>query len=67
MTQLLGRKFVLAAFALLSSCGLAAFGKLTGDYVTVVSIVIAAFSAADTLITRKSLDAGHTGQSQGEV
>lgn len=52
-----GRKFVLAAFSLLSSCALAAFGKLTGEYVTVVSIVITAFHAADTLITRKSMDA----------
>lgn len=68
MSRIIGRKFVLAAFALLSACGLAAFGKLTGEYVTVVSIVITAFSTADTLITRKSLDAGVTGRTtQGEV
>lgn len=50
------RKFMLASFSIVSSCVLAAFGKLTGDYTTVVSIVVSAFSAADTLITRKSMD-----------
>lgn len=52
------RKFVLAAFSLVSSAALAAFTKLTGEYVTVVSIVNGAFAAADTLITRKSLETG---------
>lgn len=54
MSKYLGRKFVLAAFGLISSCALAAFGKLTGEYATVVSIVIGAFSAADSYITGKT-------------
>lgn len=53
----LGRKFSLAGFGLVSSFVLALIGKLTGDYVTVVSVILTAFHAADTLITRKSLDA----------
>lgn len=52
-----GRKFILAAYSLVSASILAAFDKLTGDYATVVSIINGAFAAADTLITRKSMDA----------
>ena len=50
------RKFVLAAYSVLSSSILAFLGKLTGEYVTVVSVVVAAFNTADTLITRKSME-----------
>lgn len=53
----IGRKFALAAFGMVSSCALAAFGRLSSEYVTVVVSVVGAFSAANTLITRKSLDA----------
>lgn len=52
----MGRKFLLAAYGIVSASALAFLGKLTGEYVTVVSIIIAAFNAADTLITRKSLE-----------
>ena len=53
---LLGRKFLLATYSIVSASILAAFSKLTGDYVTVVSIINAAFATADTLITRKSME-----------
>ena len=60
MKQLLSRKFLLAAFGLVSSAALAAFSHLTGEYVTVVVSVVGAFNAADTLITRKAIAAGVT-------
>ncbi len=50
-----GRKFVLALYGIVSSSVLAAFGKLTGEYVTVVTIVIGAFNAADAYITKRVL------------
>lgn len=50
----MGRKFLLAAFAIVSSCALAAFGKLTGEYVTVVTVVVGAFNAADAYITGRT-------------
>lgn len=50
------RKFWLAFEALTAGIGLAAFGKLTGDYVTLALGVVGSFHAADTLITRKSLE-----------
>ena len=51
-----GRKYNLAAFSLISGFMLSAFSKLTGEYTTLVSVVMASFAAADTFITRKSLD-----------
>jgi hypothetical protein len=50
------RKFMLAAEALTSGILLAVFGKLTGDYVTLALGIVGSFHAADTLITRKSLE-----------
>ena len=52
-----GRKFIVAMSGLGTSFVLALLNKLTGEYTTVVSVVVGAFHAADTLITRKSLDA----------
>jgi hypothetical protein len=52
----MGRKFLLASFALVSGAVLGYLGKLTGEYATIVSVVITAFNTADTLITRKSLE-----------
>ncbi len=63
MKSLLSRKFLLAAFGLVSSATLAAFKALTGEYVTVVVSVVSAFSAADTLITRKAIASGVTTES----
>lgn len=51
-----GRKFLLAAYGIVSASVLAAFSKLTGEYVTLVSIIITAHNTADTFITRKALD-----------
>lgn len=53
---MVGRKFLLAAEALTGGLVLAFLGKLTGDYVTLASVVVGSFHAADTLITRKSLE-----------
>lgn len=50
------RKFWLAIEALTAGIGLACFGKLTGDYVTLALGVVGSFHVADTLITRKSLE-----------
>lgn len=58
MKALRSRKFLLAAFGLISSAALAAFSLLTGEYVTVVVSVVGAFNAADTLITRKAIASG---------
>lgn len=54
MEKYTGRKFLLAAFGIVSSCVLAGFGKLTGEYVTVVTVVIGAFNAADAYITGRT-------------
>jgi hypothetical protein len=56
--QLLGRKFIVAVLTLVAAFVLAILGKLTDDFTIVASVVNGAFTAADTLITRKSLDAG---------
>lgn len=58
MKRLLSRKFLLAAFGLISSAALAAFHLLSGEYVTVVVSIIGAHNTADTLITRKALASG---------
>jgi len=50
------RKFMLAVEALTAGIVLAGFGKLTGDFVTLALGVVGSFHAADTLITRKSLE-----------
>ena len=52
-----GRKFVVVMFALVASTLLAAFGKLTGEYVTIVSVAVGAFCGANAYITGKSLPA----------
>lgn len=61
------RKFILAAFSLASSAALATWGKLTGEYVTVVSVVNGAFATADTLITRKALARANTQPGESET
>ena len=50
------RKFWLAFEALTAGILLAVFGKLSGDYVTLALGVVGSFHAADTLITRKTLE-----------
>lgn len=68
MSKLFGRKFVVAVLTLIAAFVLAAMGKLTNDFTIIASVVNGAFSAADTFITRKSLDAGVTGREvQGEI
>jgi hypothetical protein len=51
-----GRKFFIAVEALTAGIVLAFSGKLTGDFVTLALGVVGSFHAADTLITRKSLE-----------
>lgn len=53
MTKL-GRKFTLAAYALVSASVLALLGKLTAEYASVCSIVVGAFSAANAYITGRT-------------
>lgn len=55
MKKLFGRKFLLAAVALVAGIVLAFAGHLTSEYVTLALGIVGAFSAADTAITRKSL------------
>jgi hypothetical protein len=56
VSKLLGRKFIVAVLTLTAAFVLALQGKLTGDFTVIASIVVGAFNAADTLITRKSLE-----------
>lgn len=49
------RKFMLAAYGLVSSSLLAACGRLTAEYAAIVSTVMIAFSAADAFITGRTV------------
>ena len=51
-----GRKFWLALEALTGGLVLAFLGKLTGDFVTLASVVVGSFHAADSYMTGKSID-----------
>jgi hypothetical protein len=53
-----GRKFLLAASSTFGGFVLAVFGKLTGDYVTIASISVGAFSLANASTTNAALKAG---------
>jgi hypothetical protein len=64
--QLLGRKFLVASLTLVAAFVLALRGQLTGDFAIIASVVNGAFTAADTLITRKSLAAGITATGRNE-
>ena len=59
----LGRKFIVCLLALIGAFVLGLFNRLTGEYATVASVVVAAFTTADTLITRRSLAADNQQES----
>lgn len=65
MSKLLSRKFILGAMALVFGFILGALGKLTGDYAVIASVAMGAFSAADAVITHKSLSVGSTINREG--
>lgn len=53
-----GRKFILAAAAILGAFLLGLLGKLTGEYATVSSISVGAFSLANMRTTAAALRYG---------
>lgn len=53
-----GRKFLLASASTLAAFVLALLGRLTGDFVTVASISVGAFSLANAATTNAALRAG---------
>lgn len=52
-----GRKYEVVMSALVGAFVLALFGKLTTDYSTVATVVVASFSAANAYITGKTASA----------
>lgn len=63
-----GKKFIVGMSALGGAFVLALFNKLTAEYSTVATIVVAAFSAANAYITGKTATAqpDHTGTTTEE-
>jgi hypothetical protein len=55
-----GRKLLVTMTGILTSFALAWAGKLTGEYVTVISVTVGAFAAANTLGDHRAAKAGLT-------